>query len=448
MITGLNLQKLCDDTLTAFKSAGAEEISIISGDVQENMIRFSNNSVTVVKSVNNRSVSAYITKNRRRIMGATSNLNPKSLHRFAKTLVQACSSLDASPHHIGIPKGPFHYSRHTNFDKSIDDSDPNLLSDYVKHAIDKSLKNGGKRIAGSISAESSRISILTTGGIQANDKSTYISLNIRVFINNNVSGHGLSCATKLNDFKPIIAAESASDYAKRSRKIGPWNEGKFDVILSPTVSADIIQNIGDAASAFSVDTGMSFLSGKKGRKISSEQFTLTDHGTIKGCLAPRIFDDEGIPTRDNSIINKGKLSGYLHNSSTAQKSKTTSTGSAGIIDPHPWNLEVSPGDFSLQEIIESVKKGFLITNNWYTRFQNMRTGEYSTLPRDAAFYIEGGKIKHAVNGIRLSDSIPRQLKNIDAIGSTREWIHWWEVNTPCLAPWLLVRDVPVTRAVS
>jgi PmbA protein len=161
----------------------------------------------------------------------------------------------------------------------------------------------------------------------------------------------------------------------------------------------------------------------------------------------RIFDDEGVATRDNVIIEKGVLRTYLHNSSTAKRFNTSTTGSAGIIDPHPWNLEVYPGDYGLDEMIKEVKEGFFITNNWYTRFQNLRTGDYSTLPRDATFYIKDGEVKYAVAGLRVSDNIPRQLKSISAISKERRWIYWWEVTTPTLAPYLLIKQTNITKAV-
>ena len=98
-------------------------------------------------------------------------------------------------------------------------------------------------------------------------------------------------------------------------------------------------------------------------------------------------------------------------------------------------------------MIKEVKKGILITNNWYTRFQNYRSGEYSTIPRDATFLIEKGQIKHPITGVRISDALPRQLRNITAIGIDRTWIEWWEVSTPVFTPSLLINGARATKAV-
>ena len=123
-----------------------------------------------------------------------------------------------------------------------------------------------------------------------------------------------------------------------------------------------------------------------------------------------------------------------------------STGNAGIMAPFCWNIDVSSGNTTFEEQLSSINNGLLITNNWYTRFQNPAAGSYSTAPRDACFIIENGKISSPIHGIRISDDIPRQLLNIDSLSQTRKWINWWEVETPVLSPSIVIKDVPVTRS--
>ncbi|MFO7976905.1 MAG: metallopeptidase TldD-related protein [Candidatus Hydrogenedentota bacterium] len=102
------------------------------------------------------------------------------------------------------------------------------------------------------------------------------------------------------------------------------------------------------------------------------------------------------------------------------------TANAGLIAPHPWNVVVSPGDSSLEDMIREVDHGLLVTNVWYTRFQNYHTGDFSTIPRDAAITIDNGELGHAVTGIRISDSLPRLLTSITRLSRKQQQIHWWE----------------------
>jgi PmbA protein len=219
-------------------------------------------------------------------------------------------------------------------------------------------------------------------------------------------------------------------------------------VLSPTVTADLIQQVGEYASAFWTQSGISFLSESLGTPVAAPSVTLRDIGVGEDTFGGRAFDDEGVPTQATDIIRQGRVTSYLHNSTTAARGHTPSTGNAGVIVPRPWNLTVEPGDLSRAELIGGVKEGFLVTNNWYTRFQDLRQGAYSTIPRDATFYIRGGKIRHAVRGLRLSGSIPANLRAVRGLSRDRQWIRWWEVAIPTLAPWCLVDGVTVTSAVA
>ncbi|MCP8320126.1 MAG: TldD/PmbA family protein, partial [archaeon] len=411
----------------------------------ENLIRFSNNSITVNKNIKNLELFLYLAKDKKRIMGSTSNPSIKEIKEFTLNLIKACEELSPSPDYTPLPKIETRYLLHGIYDEKLVGDEIKLI-EFVKEVIDAGLKAGANRVSGSLMASEENLVILTSGNATGKDKRTKILLNVRAFSDKEASGHGLSCAARLRDFNPYEAGKEAGEYAKASINPNPWEEGVYDLITLPTVTADIIQHVGSFASAFTVDAGLSFLTDRIGQKISMDDFTLRDYGVIEGGFGSRGFDDEGFPTRENVIVEKGVLKRYLHNSTTAKKFNTSSTGNAGIIDPHPWNLVVDSGSMSIDDIIKEVKRGIMVTNNWYTRFQNMRTGEYSTIPRDAAFLIENGKIKYPIVGLRISDSLPRQLANIVSISKERRWIEWWEVSIPTLAPSMLIKNVTITKA--
>jgi len=222
--------------------------------------------------------------------------------------------------------------------------------------------------------------------------------------------------------------------------------GEYEVLFSPTVASNLMECVVDASSAFSVEAGRSYLVDKLGKKVASEIVSLTDHGRYKGALGGRLFDDEGIATGSTPIIGRGQLQGYLHNLTTAQRWKTETTGNAGILAPRPWNIEVGAGDADFDEMVKNMKRGIVLTSNWYTRFTNYRTGEFSTVPRDGAFMVENGKITTPLKGMRVSDDLERMFSAVRMLSKNREWIEWWEVETPTLCPWMLVDGVKITRA--
>lgn len=433
---------LAEKTLSVAKNLGCDDVSIICADSNDSQVRFANNVITLVNCVHNLTLEVYVSKGAKRMIGATYNPTKNGIEKFVANLVKSCAALPASKDYVPLPDGPFQYRGHANYDPKIIDAD---LVGYVARAIEEGQKAGAKRVSGSLNTESTEMSILTSGGASGSDRQSQILLNVRAFADDNASGQGLSCSSYLSDFDPVAAGKKAGEDAKNSLNPKTISDGYYDVVFSSTVVANILP-VASNASAFSIESGNSFLADKLGQDVAVRNLTIEDYGVYDNGLGGRIFDDEGIPTGKNEIVLKGRFTSMLHNSTTAKKFTAKTTGNAGIIGPRASTIVFSNGDSSLEEIIRDTKNGVLITNNWYTRYQNMRTGEYSTVPRDAAFRIGGGKITEPIAGLRVSDSIPRQLQNIQAISRERDWVRWWEVSTPTYAPAMKISGVHITKA--
>ena len=131
---------------------------------------------------------------------------------------------------------------------------------------------------------------------------------------------------------------------------------------------------------------------------------------------------------------------------TAKKYGVETTGNAGLISPHPWNLIVEPGEKSFEDLLAEIDRGIYVTNDWYLRYQNYRTGDFSTIPRDGIFLIRDGSIESSVRELRISDNMLRILRNIRDLSRTRRWIKWWEVDVPTLTPYAVIEDLNFTKS--
>jgi len=167
---------------------------------------------------------------------------------------------------------------------------------------------------------------------------------------------------------------------------------------------------------------------------------------MKNGFGSRTFDDEGVPTKTTNIIEKGRLKTYLHNTSTAKKFKTQTTANAGLVSPRNFNIVMEEGKSSVDEMISQMKNGIYITNTWYTRFTNYRTGDFSTIPRDAMFKVENGRIVGPIKELRLSENMQHILESVVAITKEREQIEWWEVETPVLVGHVLCKGLNMTKS--
>jgi len=277
-------------------------------------------------------------------------------------------------------------------------------------------------------------------------------MTIRAFTNDDASGQGITLATNLDQFNAEQAGRTAGRISRLAINPQPGEPGRYKVVFGPSIFANLLGRVGDSVSAYAVDLGFSFFQGMLNQQVASETFTLSDNAHLPRSPGSTSLDDEGVPTRENLLISKGRLEGFLHSSYTAAKEKASLTGSAnfeasiGGMIPDAHNILVNPGESSVDDLIDLAHDGLYVTNNWYTRFQNYRTGDFSTIIRDGAFRIINGRLAHPVKGLRLSDNMIRILRSVKTLGSERDWIKWWEVNTPTLTPHALVDGVGMTTA--
>src|SRR5438093_42116 len=251
------------------------------------------------------------------------------------------------------------------------------------------------------------------------------------------------------DIKDLTKADEAVERLVKTAKASHPKAGKagrYTVLFDPLIFGSLTDQVGGRLSAWAVLAGLSPFGKKVGKRVASPELTLYDDGSADS-IGRKRFDAEGVPTRRNVLVNKGILKTYLHNTSTAKKFKTKTTGNAGLVSPDSHAVFVKPGDRSRDEIFSEVKDGLWLTNTWYTRYQSYVNGDLSTIPRDGIFHIRNGEVVGALKDIRLTDNLLRLMKNIVALGDEPEQMMWWgEVSVPNFVPYAVIKDVGITKS--
>lgn len=424
---------------------GATDVAASLTESDKTMIRFSNNEITVSKNYHETEVNIFLMIEKQRA-GSTIPLETKrKLKSTVNRLIGMAKIAPPADIYAPLPRGPFNYDPSLLKPVKIPTSQSKLV-DFVEKAIHGALETGAERAAGSLTATKAKMNLATSGGAHTAQESTSLEISVRAFASDVASGHFVSVAQNETDFKPGEAGRMAGEVAKASMNPEPGEAGRYTALLGPLVFADLINQVGILSSAFLVDAGQSFLVDKIGSEVASGKFTLMDDPTLRGTYGARAFDDEGVPVRKNTIVEKGVLKTYLHNSTTAKKFKAETTAHAGLIQPLPWNLVLEPGDKNLEEMLAEIDDGIYVTNDWYLRYQNYRTGDFSTIPRDGMFRIKHGRIEKPIRELRISDNTLRIFKNIRELGKSRFWIKWWEVEIPTLTPCAVVEGLNFTKS--
>ncbi len=193
--------------------------------------------------------------------------------------------------------------------------------------------------------------------------------------------------------------------------------------FDPLVATSILEHIFEGVNGDSVYRGASFLAGKLGQKIASENVNVIDDGTMPGGFGTAPFDGEGIPTRRTVVIENGVLKSYVLNTYTARKlglqtTANASRGLAGTPGIGPGNYFLQPGTKTQQQIIGEIKEGLYVTE-FLGHGANLVTGDYS---RGASgLWISGGELAFPVEEITVAGNLKEMFLNISEIANDLEF---------------------------
>jgi PmbA protein len=222
---------------------------------------------------------------------------------------------------------------------------------------------------------------------------------------------------------PEHVGQEAARRAVRRLGSQPFLTQEIPVVFDPETAKSLLSHLASAVSGYSLYKGASFLMGQLGQSIASDAVTIIDDGRLPGGLGTRPFDGEGLPTRNTMVIDKGLLTNYLLDTYSGRKLGMASTGNASrSVGENPTvgatNLYLSPGSFSPEDILKSMKRGLLVTE--LIGFGvNLVTGDYS---RGAVgFWIENGEIIHPVEEITIAGNLKHMLKDIEMVGNDLEF---------------------------
>ena len=199
----------------------------------------------------------------------------------------------------------------------------------------------------------------------------------------------------------------------------PVDAARVPVVMHPDISGEWIDEIFDAFSGKEVIKQSSWLTGKLGETIAAPLVTLVDDGLLPKGLASAPCDDEGVPSRRNVLIERGVCRMFLYDLYNARRAGVAPTGNAersysSLPGIGSRNLFIEAGASTPREILESVERGFYITDQGAFGYNEV-TGDYSY--QAAGFWIEKGEIAFPVDGVTVASNSLEMLKNIVMVGN-------------------------------
>jgi predicted Zn-dependent protease len=227
--------------------------------------------------------------------------------------------------------------------------------------------------------------------------------------------------------------------------------GTYDVVFETPAVCELMEWLGMIAfHAPEIEQGSSALAGRIGEKITGENISITENPVDQGDLgfgAP--FDCEGTLRKRVPIIERGVAKNSLTNRIYAARRGEESTGSAVLPSLAGGSgisgvaLQMEGGQAkSVDELIAGIDRGLYVCRLHYVNgMLEPRRAVMTGLTRDGCFWIEKGKISHAVGNMRFTDSVLEGFARIDAMTKSRKAMPtWWNPGGATTAPAVRVRQ--------
>lgn len=246
------------------------------------------------------------------------------------------------------------------------------------------------------------------------------------------AGYEFIQGLNLKDHAPRVAEEAV---ALLSAKQCP--SGEFTVILDGSqLALQVHESCGHPAELDRVlgmeasYAGTSFMTLDKLNKLQygSPIVNINADATIPHALGTFGYDDEGVPAQKFDIIKNGLFVGYLTDRETAPVIGQQSNGCARA---DGWgriplirmtNINLLPGDSSLEEMISEVDDGlYLATNRSWSIDDKRLNFQFAT---QIGWEIKKGKLGSMVKNPNYTGITPEFWKSCDAIAGPSEWRVW------------------------
>ena len=214
--------------------------------------------------------------------------------------------------------------------------------------------------------------------------------------------------------------------------------GRYPVLFDERISGSLIGHLLGAVNGSAVSRGASFLRDKLGEQVLPDGLSLTEDPHRPRIPGSRPFDGEGLPTTKRLIVDQGRLTGWTLDLASSRKLGMAPTGNAarGMSSPPSpasWNIALTQGSASREDLIAQMGTGFLVTSLIGSTI-NPNTGDYS---RGASgFWIENGVISHAVSEGTIAGNLIDMLLRIIPANDARPHLSH-------VVPSILVEDMSI-----
>ena len=248
---------------------------------------------------------------------------------------------------------------------------------------------------------------------------------------NRYSGYWWDTTPRRNAGDPSECSRKALERAVAQIGPQPRRSGRSRMVVDNSVASRLVAPVLNALNGSALQQKMSFLDGSLGQKVFSEGMNLMDLPRTAGRNGSRMYDSEGVATKDAPVIKDGTVCQYFINTYNAEKmgiDPTVEDASRPCLLPYMKGKELADGEISvsLMDILKFCRNGILVTG--------FNGGNSNPVTGDFSFGIEGfafknGKITHPVREMLITGNLKDLWNSLIAAGTDARPSSRWQIPT-------------------
>ena len=262
--------------------------------------------------------------------------------------------------------------------------------------------------------------VLDSNGLRCRHTETSFEYGVEMTVKdaggNRFSGYWWDSTPRLKDLNIKDCGETA--FQRATAQIGPKGipSGKYNMVVDSENSSKLVNPLTAALSAFSLQQKNSFLLDSLGKRMFPEWLDIWDRPLREGRTGSRLFDSEGVASKETPVIEKGVVKEYFVNTYMSNKmgiAPTIEDVMRPVLEPcvAPW-LE-KPSTMDRDGIMALVGDGVLVTG-FNGGNSNSATGDFSFGVE--GFLFKDGKIVHPVRETLITGNLLTLWGNLLAAG--------------------------------
>ena len=432
----MDLLELAPDAAKKAVARGADQAEAFAIHYETRHVYIEDDVPKVAEDRQETGIGVRVARGKRVAFAATTLTGAADLDRAVRAAVAGLKQVPEDPDFSGFARGAATGTVTGVYDAATAATDVASFLESAKAFVDSAKERKGVSVPkATFRLQEYTIRVANSNGVDASHRGTlvYAYLTTKAGSGSSVGEgivHGVHPRLKGVDFGELGSVCARRAVENREAKGFPGKRTGTAILDPQELGPLFLQSVGAAVCGQNVHRKRSPWAGKVGQDVGGPSVTIRDRPRLPGGMLSCAADDEGAPTRDRTLVDAGKLVGFLADTYHAPLvhadpgnafRRSASTLEGAYLHPAEnaaSNLVFEPGTKSLDGLLESVDQGVYV-EKFAAPELNPITGAFACEVRNATLIDHGEPGAH-VKFALLTGNFYDGLKKVEGIGRDLE----------------------------